>query len=135
MTIHKHSRIVLVTGSRHATRRHLDVVFGRLNTHLMAVNAYELVVMHGAARGVDSMANQWAMNNGVQRIIVPAAWNHGKVAGISRNVLMVDMLATMGLDAFVEAFPMGQSRGTRHCIRYARDRGFTDANMTVTELQ
>lgn len=50
------------------------------------------LVIHGAARGADSLAGQWARNNRVPELACPADWNGplGKGAGFARNQSMLD---------------------------------------------
>src|SRR4051812_7345271 len=49
------------------------------------------LVIHGAASGVDSLADQWACASGIKRLPFPAEWNkHGKAAGPIRNQEMLD---------------------------------------------
>lgn len=83
-----------------------------------------MVVIHGGAKGADAMADHWASI--VQRMGLPvkveshnADWDrHGKAAGPIRNQEMVDAGADVCL-----AFPLGESRGTRHCMKAAEQAG------------
>lgn len=82
------------------------------------------VVIHGAARGADVMAGDWARLHSVVCISVPAQWNkHGRAAGPIRNQ---EMLAYS--PDFVLAFhdDIDHSRGTADMIRRA-----TVANLRV----
>lgn len=78
-------------------------------------------IRHGAARGADSLADQWAKRRGyaVQPFPVTSAdWNaKGKAAGHLRNTAMLDA----GNVVCVVAFPGG--RGTENMIRQAQERG------------
>jgi Protein of unknown function (DUF2493). len=76
-------------------------------------------VIHGAARGADSLAGQWARNNRVPEIACPADWNGplGKGAGFARNQ---SMLVDHRPDICV-AFP-GQ-RGTADMVRRCERAG------------
>lgn len=79
-----------------------------------------LIVIHGGCRGADVIAGEWAttMRNAGLPVIVeihPADWNtYGKSAGHRRNQEMVDTKPDLVL-----AFPLGESPGTRSCIRMA----------------
>jgi hypothetical protein len=49
------------------------------------------VIIHGAARGADTLASYWAEDRGVETIAVPADWNrYGRAAGSVRNQKMLD---------------------------------------------
>src|SRR3990167_6850182 len=48
-------------------------------------------LIHGGARGVDSIAHGWAVLNNVPIVMYPAQWDaHGKSAGSIRNQQMLD---------------------------------------------
>lgn len=83
------------------------------------------VVVHGdCPTGADRYASEWcreARFNGLHVIeeAHPADWGkHGKAAGPIRNQQMVDLGADVVL-----AFPLGESRGTRHCMAAAEKAG------------
>lgn len=100
----------------------------------------QFTVVHGdCPTGADAMAKQWAIDNGVFHIAVPADWaapcteqcpptlhrktssKHGEycpLAGHHRNQRMVDMGADLVL-----AFRRNNSRGTTDCIRRAERAG------------
>jgi len=81
-----------------------------------------LVVVHGAARGADSMASDWAsFAVGVTQEQHSADWDKGRTAGFLRNQEMVDAGAYVCL-AFVIA-GKSKSKGTRDCIRRAKKAG------------
>jgi hypothetical protein len=74
-------------------------------------------IIHGAAKGADSLAGQWARKNGIKETAVPANWDlYGRRAGPLRNEEML-LLAPDG----VVAFPGG--RGTAHMARIAEEAG------------
>jgi hypothetical protein len=76
-------------------------------------------VIHGAARGADSLAGEWARSRGIQEWAFPADWaKHGRQAGPIRNE---DMLRT-NPDG-VLAFPGGA--GTAHMVLIAKRAGVT----------
>ena len=73
-----------------------------------------LVIVHGAARGADSLASAWATRNGVKQDSYPAEWDkHGKAAGFIRNEKMWKV-ADAGI-----IFWDGESKGTKHSIKLA----------------
>jgi hypothetical protein len=102
-------RLVVVTGGRDFTDREFvsEVLTCAAPTHLI----------HGCARGADTLCGNWAKRRGIPCIEVPANWKaHGKAAGPLRNGWMLD-LNPIGL----VAFPGG--RGTADMIRQAQARG------------
>lgn len=71
----------------------------------------DLSIIHGAARGADTLAGQWAEDRGVPVEAFPAKWDlHGKAAGHIRNQQMLDA----GAQATI-AFPGGA--GTNDMVR------------------
>ena len=103
---------VLVCGSRGITDR-FWVTYAMSKAPL----DYDLII-HGGARGVDSLAGEVAQNSGIPVKVVKPDWNkHGKKAGILRNKEMVDEA-----DAVIAIWD-GKSRGTKHSIDYAHSKG------------
>lgn len=75
-------------------------------------------VISGTARGVDIIGEEWAIENNVPLIRMPANWaRYGRSAGKIRNVEMA-LLA----DALIAVWD-GVSPGTGHMIDVARARG------------
>lgn len=75
------------------------------------------IVITGGQRGVDTLADAWALKRGKQRIIIPARFEAiGPAAGPERNELMLSV-SSLGDPQVVIAFP-GQV-GTRSMIRLA----------------
>ena len=122
---------VLVTGSRSWDDR-LAVNAALIMMANVARSREEgLVVIHGAARGADTMAHDWAKHwydrgRPVQPVAYPADWSKGKRAGMDRNRLMVD--ENPDID-YVLAFPLGESKGTRGCMKYAESKGLLVINL------
>lgn len=59
------------------------------------------VVIHGAARGADSLAGQWAIERGLQVEPYPADWDkHKKGAGPIRNQKMLERSSPHAAVAF-----------------------------------
>lgn len=76
------------------------------------------LVIHGAARGADTLAARWAAARGVPAQAFPADWEtHGRAAGHIRNARML----REGRPDGVIAFPGG--RGTADMIRQAEAAG------------
>lgn len=75
-------------------------------------------IIHGNARGADSLADRYARENAIDRIVYPANWEgHGKSAGFIRNSMMLNH----GKPDKVIAFPGG--RGTEMMIDIAKKAG------------
>jgi hypothetical protein len=73
---------------------------------------YSLIT--GGARGADTLAFNWALNNDVTVQVIPADWkNNGKKAGILRNIVMIDKCDLL------LSFWDCESPGTKHAIEYA----------------
>lgn len=90
--------IVLVCGGRDFSDR------GLLNSSLDRVRSkYNegLVILHGAAKGADLMAEDWCKSRQVPYIGVPARWDeYGKRAGMIRNRMMRDVFMPEACVAF-----------------------------------
>ena len=78
------------------------------------------LIIHGAARGADSLAEDYAKRREIPYVGVPAEWKlHGKAAGPMRNSKMLkDWMPNL-----VVAFPGG--RGTENMIKQARVAGIS----------
>jgi YspA, cpYpsA-related SLOG family len=75
-------------------------------------------LIHGAARGADSLAAAWATNRDIPALAFPADWKKdGKAAGFVRNARML----REGRPELVVAFPGG--KGTAHMVKLARAAG------------
>src|SRR5690554_468795 len=62
-------------------------------------------IIHGNAKGADSLADKYARENAIDRIVYPANWEgHGKLAGFIRNSMMLNH----GKPDKVIAFPGGR---------------------------
>lgn len=76
-------------------------------------------VLHGNARGADTIAATVAASLGLQVLSYPAQWDrHGRSAGYRRNVRMLNEKPDL-----VIAFQRDGSTGTQHVIDMARARG------------
>lgn len=79
------------------------------------------LVIHGGARGADSVAGKVAEELGIPTRVYPAQWGrYGKSAGMRRNRQMLDE----GRPGLVVAFYDGRrTRGTSNMIRIAKEAG------------
>lgn len=77
-----------------------------------------ITIVSGMARGADKLALEFCRHENVECIEMPADWDrYGKRAGYLRNEAMAD------ISHAVIAFWDGQSRGTKHMIDIATDKG------------
>lgn len=112
---------VLICGSRGWTEKQpiynvldaLDREFRR------AYPPVEVTIIHGAAKGADSIAGDLAERYGFVVEAHPANWALGRVAGIQRNLEMLHS----GIDRVYAFRTEGRSRGTDHMVRIARAAG------------
>lgn len=108
---------VLVTGSRHAR----DQQF--VSIHMSRLHAEHgfTVVIHGAAAGVDTLADNWAEANGIATEpyeVTQEEWDRiGRPAGPIRNKRML----VEGKPDLVVAFPGGP--GTANMTKQAEEAG------------
>jgi len=99
----------------------------KVTAELDAIHAEKPVteLIHGAARGADSLAAAWAKSRGIPARAFPADWKrHGKSAGYIRNTTMLHE----GNPDMVIAFPGGS--GTGHMIQLAESKGFPVKKIT-----
>lgn len=107
--------IVLVCGGRDFSDKALlystlDKVLGKYPEGL--------VILQGAAKGADLMAEDWAKEREVVYFGVPAKWNlYGKAAGMQRNRIMRDLFEPKDCIAFKGGV------GTRGMIKLMREIG------------
>ena len=112
----KGALIVLVTGSREMNNYdYLEKV----------LNGYKIGgIVHGDAKGADTLAQKWADDNEVltqRHPVTDAQWKKiGKSAGVLRNQFMLDQHPTISL---VIAFPVKSSRGTQDMMNRAMLKG------------
>ena len=119
---------VLVCGSRNwEDQERVDRELALVYTGYEQIN-----IVHGGARGADSMSGTWARKTVSPRVrsvaVFPADWTmYGKAAGPIRNKEMLDHLEYckgQG-DTLVLAFRSeGKSSGTDHMIDISRKAGF-----------
>ena len=101
---------ILVCGGRDYNDR--EFLFDQLDA-LDAAQGFKTVI-HGAASGADTLAEEWANSRGKGLMAFPADWKrHGKAAGPMRNKSMLDF----GRPELVLAFPGG--KGTANMIAQA----------------
>ena len=95
---------------------------------LMRLRGCPHQIVHGAARGADSLADIWAFKMAIPVIRCRADWQtHGKAAGPIRNQEMLKRHNPK----LVVAFPGG--RGTADMVEWARKAGVDVAEIRVKE--
>lgn len=110
---------ILVTGSREWVD---EVAISEALTALMDGDSYDWALIHGAARGADTIARQIAVDyyDWWEIQDYPADWDkHGKAAGPIRNAQMLEE----GKPDICLAFPLPGSKGTWDMIRKANAAG------------
>lgn len=103
---------LLVCGSRH---------FNDYNKLKEVLDAYSITsIVHGAARGADTLAGRYGKETNKPVSSYPAEWDkHGRSAGPIRNRRMLQE----GLPEMVIAFRGPNSRGTQNMIDQAKKAG------------
>jgi len=105
---------VLVSGGREYTN------WDKVNEFLTDIHKETPIekIVHGGARGADSLGGKWARENGVVEKVYKADWGtHGKAAGVIRNQEMLD---EEDIDLLV-SFPGG--KGTADMKKRAKYKG------------
>jgi hypothetical protein len=86
-----------------------------------------LIILHGGARGTDTLAHKYAKENNYQVISQPADWSLGKSAGVIRNQSMIDTFKPKYGICFVHFL----SKGTKDCLQRMRK---SKNNMIIKEI-
>lgn len=89
-------------------------------------------IVTGGALGVDTMGDNWAKEQGIDRVVFPANWKkHGKSAGYQRNKKMLDYIMLSYPDCGLIAIP-GEGKGTPGMIKLCREAGI--GNIHIYEI-
>ena len=108
---------ILVTGGRDFDDKKL--LEAALNRVVTGVEWYKDTIVHGGAKGADTLAGRYALKYGhTERVYLPDWDKHGKKAGILRNIEMLDTEKPN----VVLAFKGG--KGTTHMMEYAEKKGY-----------
>ena len=106
-------RVICVTGGRNYADR--EAVFRALDSLNDPIIDW---VVHGFAKGADSLAREWAISRGVNHKGYPADWRvHGPKAGPLRNKQMLKE----SNPTLLVWFPGGP--GTKNCVATAERMG------------
>lgn len=107
---------LIIAGSRSITDH--DFVAAKLSQITANTRDDIEYVVSGGARGVDLIGESWANGEDIPvRRFVPDWKRYGRSAGYRRNVEMAEV------GTHLIAFWDGESRGTKHMIDIARDKG------------
>lgn len=107
---------LLVCGSREFTD--FELLTRKLDEYLSSADLSKLEIVSGAARGADTLAEQYAHLRGIKFTSFPADWNrYGRSAGFIRNDEMAEYCKGP-MNACV-AFWDGDSSGTQHMMKTA----------------
>lgn len=121
---------LLVTGTRETDPDIASIVVQVLEQMWTRHGTALVLVLGDCPTGVDHYAAEWASSMSVPSETYIARWDeHGRAAGPRRNQKMVDE----GKPDRAIAFPWGESRGTRDCIRRCQDAGVPVAVFEVLE--
>ena len=113
---------ILVTGDRHWTDKFFINKILREIWYELDEFGIPLVIIHGCAKGADSIAGEIGEKQGLEVIKFPASWHkHGRAAGPIRNQLMLDE----GKPDLVIAFHDNiiESKGTKDMVNRAQKAG------------
>jgi hypothetical protein len=113
---------IVVTGGRD----YID--YARVAATLDGIHSRQgiVAVVHGDARGADTLAARWANGTGIPCLEVPARWSAiGLGAGTDRNARMLNLasLCARGTGHAVQVVAFPGARGTRDCVNQATKRG------------
>ena len=111
---------LLITGSRYFNDAALmHAAISDAVSTLRGFGFTRIVLVHGGARGADTLAAQIGRSIGLEIEAHPARWDvFGRAAGPVRNREMVELGADLVL-----AFPVGESRARAGACSLLRRRG------------
>ena len=103
---------VIIAGSRHIVNaKQVEEAFREWATKKGVRYLHNVAIISGGARGVDTMGEIFAKENGINLIICPANWDyHNKGAGHKRNAFMAEVA-----DELIAVWD-GESTGTKNMI-------------------
>jgi hypothetical protein len=123
---------VLVTGSREFIDYH--TIYAALDEIWLQKPSSGMIVIHGDARGADTIADKWAVTRSDTSVVrVPADWtNDGRYAGGPiRNRRMLEL----GPDLVVAFFHKGaKNKGTTNMVNQAKEAGVEVREYWSTEV-
>ena len=123
-------KVILVTGTRKAkvsTGEGYEVLLKLMDHTKGFEKPEECLIVHGKARGVDSIADRWAEGK-FETWPLPYQGKYGKLGGFVRNQKLVWIAAgamASGIETVCLGFPnqASQKSGTHDCMERARIAG------------
>lgn len=111
--------VLIFNGSRDWTDiERIDNMFLKLGLN----KRNDVVLYHGDCRGADKLAESVAIKYGIKVVSFPADWKkHKNAAGPIRNKEMLTHAKENDKEVLLLAFPKGLSKGTRGCMKLARE--------------
>ena len=107
--------VILICGDRNW------ISYTAIQRELKRFNPNEDTIIHGAARGADSIAGKSAIWAGFTVRAYPADWGkYGRAAGPIRNQEMLDQNPDLVLAFHPD---IANSKGTGHMVKIARAKG------------
>lgn len=108
----KEFRVLVCGGRRYQNRKAVFAYLDVKHAHRPIT-----LIIHGGARGADTLAKEWAIFNGVDFVEYPYPKGRGTAGGKERNVIMYDTEQPHLVVAFVGG------GGTCHMYDYAKSQG------------
>ena len=122
---------ILVTGSREfSDYTTICLELGAVMKRLIATEGTcpDVIVVHGAAKGADTLAERAARAFGMGTEPHPADWDgYGRRAGFIRNAEMVSLGADLALAFYKQG---AGNKGTDHCAKLAEKAGIPTRRIT-----
>lgn len=120
-------RLIVAGGRDFTNKQVLTAALDAIIPELFETTGLDrLRIISGNARGADKCGEDYAIDNSIPLFMFPADWNmYGKRAGYIRNVKMAEFAKADGNIGALVAFWDGKSKGTKHMIDIARERGLT----------
>lgn len=111
---------ILITGDRNWTDKEF---INKVLRELWYEDEYDdLVIIHGCAKGADSIAGEIGKQNSQNVVEFPADWDkYGKAAGPTRNQQMLDEGKPELVLAFHDNIEL--SKGTKHMVKISQKAG------------
>ena len=107
---------IIVAGSR--SFNNYELLEQKLDAILQNLDTQDIQIISGRANGADKLGERYAKEHSIKYLVFNVNWaEHGKRAGVKRNIEMSQVA-----DALI-AFWDGKSRGTRHMIDLAKQKG------------
>lgn len=125
-------RALLVTGDRHA-----NPALWRETVRMAIASFNPAILIHGGARGIDTIAGDVATAMGnISVEAFPADWDaYGRAAGPKRNQQMLDQLLALREDGHTVAVlafhdDLDSSKGTKQMVSIAKRAGIAVTHCT-----